>query len=341
MKNFKKLLSASLAAIIMGISFSGCAITKTVPLATVDGETVTADDFYQYFPSVQSNMLSEAGINTSDTDAVSKFWKSTEIEGKNALTVAKERALNQAVNAVVQTKTAEKMSVTLTEDEKKQISDYKTSTIQQSYGSRKAFLDHLKETNTTEAAFDKAVTAALVSSKLYSEVSKGDEYKIDEKKAEEELKNGEKITAKHILFMTVDSQTNQPFDDAKKAEIKKTAEETLEKIKNGADFDSLMNELSEDPGLAQNPDGYTFGKGEMVAPFEEAAFALGENEVSAIVESDFGFHIIKRVPLKISQTDIDNKIKEMQSKIFEEQVEKWKSESDVSIDEKALAKIKL
>lgn len=321
-------------------SLAGCAITKTVSLATVDGETVTANDFYQYFPSVQSSMLSEAGINTSDSDAVAKFWKSTEIEGKNALTVAKERALNQAVNAVVQTKTAEKMGISLTEDEKKQISDYKISTIQQSYGSKSAFLDHLKKMNTTEVAFDKAVTASLISSKLFSEISKGDEYKIDEKKAEEELKNGDKITAKHILITTVDPQTNQPYDDNKKAAAKKTAEDTLEKIKSGADFDSLMNELSEDPGLAQNPDGYTFGKGEMVAPFEEAAFALKENEVSGIVESDFGYHIIKRVPLKISQTDIENKIKEMQNDIFENQIEKWKSDMDVSIDEKTLAKIK-
>lgn len=72
----------------------------------------------------------------------------------------------------------------------------------------------------------------------------------------------------------MDSQTGQSYDDAKKAEVKKNAEGTLEKIKLGADFDALMQELSEDPGLAQNPDGYTFGKGEMVAPFEEADLRL-------------------------------------------------------------------
>lgn len=340
MKKFKRFAASALAVFVLSASLAGCAVTKTTSLATVDGETVTADDFYQYFPSVQSSMLSEAGINTSDSDAIANFWKSTEIEGKNALTVAKERALNEAVNAVVQTKTAEKMGITLTEDDKKQISDYKTSTIQQSYGSKSNFVSHLKEMNTTEAAYDKALTASLISSKLYSEVSKGDEYKIDEKKAEEELKNGEKITAKHILFSTVDSQTGQSYDDAKKSEVKKNAEDTLEKIKSGADFDALMQELSEDPGLAQNPDGYTFGKGEMVAPFEEAAFALKEGEVSGIVESNFGYHIIKRVPLTISQSDIDSKIKEMQSKVFEEQIDKWKADMEVSIDEKALAKIK-
>ena len=175
MKKFKRFAASALAVFVLSASLAGCAVTKTTSLATVDGETVTADDFYQYFPSVQSSMLSEAGINTSDSDAVANFWKSTEIEGKNALTVAKERALNEAVNAVVQTKTADKMGITLTEDDKKQISDYKTSTIQQSYGSKSNFINHLKEMNTTETAYDKALTASLISSKLYSEVSKGDE----------------------------------------------------------------------------------------------------------------------------------------------------------------------
>ncbi|UKI38517.1 MAG: hypothetical protein L6V93_11815 [Clostridiales bacterium] len=64
------------------------------------------------------------------------------------------------------------MGITLTEDDKKQISDYKTSTIQQSYGSKSNFINHLKEMNTTETAYDKALTASLISSKLYSEVSK-------------------------------------------------------------------------------------------------------------------------------------------------------------------------
>ena len=78
----------------------------------------------------------------------------------------------------------------------------------------------------------------------------------------------------------------------------------------------------------------------MVAPFEEAAFALKEGEVSGIVESSFGYHIIKRVPLTISQSDIDSKVKEMQNKVFEEQIDKWKADMEVSIDEKALSKIK-
>lgn len=100
--------------------------------------------------------------------------------------------------------------------------------------------------------------------------------------------NKDYITAKHILVL---SQTRD------KAEAKKLAEDILARIKKGEDFDTLMHKYGEDPGLINNPDGYTFTYGEMVKPFEEAAFALKEGEVSDIVETSYGYHIIKKEPL--------------------------------------------
>ena len=61
-------------------------------------------------------------------------------------------------------------------------------------------------------------------------------------------------------------------------------------------FDELMFEYSEDSGLAIFPEGYTFTYDEMYDSFEEAAFALEEYEISDIVESEAGYHIIMRVP---------------------------------------------
>ena len=67
-------------------------------------------------------------------------------------------------------------------------------------------------------------------------------------------------------------------------------------INDGEDFDKLVDEHGEDPGLEGRDGGYFFTYGMMVEPFEEAAFALEEGEVSPIIESDFGYHIIKRLP---------------------------------------------
>lgn len=107
--------------------------------------------------------------------------------------------------------------------------------------------------------------------------------------------------AKHILLATIDLDTREPLDEATVAQKKATADDLLAQLRAAEDpialFDDLMNEHSEDTGLESNPDGYTTQKGEMVAPFEEAALALKAGEISDVVESDFGYHIILRLPM--------------------------------------------
>lgn len=103
-------------------------------------------------------------------------------------------------------------------------------------------------------------------------------------------------TAKHILFST------QGKTDAEKKEIRTTAEKVLRRIQNGGDFDQLMNEYSEDPGLANYPDGYTFVAGQMVSEFEDAVKSLKNNAVSGLVESPYGYHIIKRISSGITDS---------------------------------------
>ena len=75
------------------------------------------------------------------------------------------------------------------------------------------------------------------------------------------------------------------------------AKEILDKINKGEDFDLLMNKYTEDPGIEAYPDGYLFTTGDMVQEFENAAFDLKDGQVSDIVQTQFGYHIIKREPL--------------------------------------------
>ncbi len=106
---------------------------------------------------------------------------------------------------------------------------------------------------------------------------------------------------KHILLKTVDD-SRQPLPEDQTAEKKAQAEDLLSQLQGlSADelhtkFDELMMAHSED-NPQNNPDGYTAASGEMVAPFEEASLALKEGEISGIVESEFGYHIILRLPL--------------------------------------------
>ncbi len=115
--------------------------------------------------------------------------------------------------------------------------------------------------------------------------------------------------ARHILLLTVDMEGQPtlqddgtyaypPLEDSVIAEKKALAEDLLAQLQAADDLDAkfneLMNEYSEDTGLAANPNGYTTTVGQMVAPFEQAALALDFGEMSGIVESSYGYHIILR-----------------------------------------------
>ncbi|MDR1796994.1 MAG: peptidylprolyl isomerase [Clostridiales Family XIII bacterium] len=97
------------------------------------------------------------------------------------------------------------------------------------------------------------------------------------------------LDASHILIA----------DTEHSEEGRQRIQEILDRVNEGEDFAALADEFSEDPGNV-NEDGTgnggalgSFGTGQMVAPFEEAALALQPGEVSGIVETDYGFHIIK------------------------------------------------
>ena len=97
--------------------------------------------------------------------------------------------------------------------------------------------------------------------------------------------------------------TGEALTDEQKAEKKALAEELVEKLNSytGDDiasyFAELADEYSEDPGRETYPTGYTFTTGSMVQEFEDAAYALSEGEVSEVVESSRGYHILLRLPL--------------------------------------------
>ena len=103
----------------------------------------------------------------------------------------------------------------------------------------------------------------------------------------------DQVRARHILISTVDPTTNEPLEADAIAEAKEQAEELLERAKSGEDFATLAKENTDDPGSKETGGEYTFGHGRMVPEFEEAAFNLEEGEISDIVATSYGYHIIK------------------------------------------------
>jgi hypothetical protein len=108
-------------------------------------------------------------------------------------------------------------------------------------------------------------------------------------------KEDEKIAASHILVSFKGARGVLPNVTRGKEQARKRAQEVLKKAKAGGDFAALAKQYSDDPGSgSKGGDLGAFTRKTMVQPFSDAAFALKPGELSGIVESDFGFHVIKR-----------------------------------------------
>jgi parvulin-like peptidyl-prolyl isomerase len=119
-------------------------------------------------------------------------------------------------------------------------------------------------------------------------------------------------SVRHILRLT------QGKNAQEKAEILKKTEEILARAKAGEDFAALAKEFSEDPGSKDNGGLYEdFARGTMVKPFEDAAFSIPVGQISGIVETAYGYHIIQVVgrkketrPLNEVRAEIEERLKQ-------------------------------
>jgi len=102
------------------------------------------------------------------------------------------------------------------------------------------------------------------------------------------------IGAKHILIAFRGAQRADPKITRTREQAHQLAEQIMRDARAGKDWDKLWEENSNEPGGRRGGDLGTFGRGQMVPAFERAAFALAVGQISDVVESPFGFHVIKR-----------------------------------------------
>jgi len=167
--------------------------------------------------------------------------------------------------------------------------------IKKRFGSDKEFKKSLKDLGKTQKDLKTEITKgvhidAFLEKELYSNiVVTEDEKKKEYKKNKDKFEVKEQIRAAHILISVSDKATKK-----QKKEAKKLAKELRKRAAGGEDFAMLARQNSYDTTTARRGGdlGY-FEKGAMVKEFEKAAFKLKKDQISKVVESDYGYHIIK------------------------------------------------
>lgn len=232
-------------------------------------------------------------------------WDDTLSDGMSVADYVKASVLSSVKQHLVLENLASKYGVTLTAEQEAAMAESNQSYIDQ-YGSEEAFEAEIAKLGMRRETYDRVARSNYLYQNLYELYNTEGSalYASDEDLAVYAAEQGY-ITADHILLATKNMTTGEALTDEQKAEKKALAEEIKQKLdacegdidELTALFQELADQYSEDPGRETYPTGYTFTTGSMVQEFEDAAYALSEGEVSEVVESSFGYHILLRLPL--------------------------------------------
>ncbi len=277
---------------------------KKDAVAVINGKALEKE-FYTVQVNSSAVNLMQSMLQMSLVADVSKFdWDEkafeTELSYKEYV---KAMALNELVPAVAFIAEGEKRGIALTDEDKETLKKDVEEKYKKQYGDK--FEEVLKINGFSgEESFMKAQEFNALLNKIVEDFNADPEKYIsaDELVAKEKT---EKVRVKHILIaFDKENPQNQEISEEQKAAAKKRAEEVLEKVNKGEDFDALIEEYNDDPGMMQNPDGYTFADdGSMAPEFSKASFELEVGKNSGLVETSYGYHIIKRMDRMVTLSD--------------------------------------
>lgn len=160
----------------------------------------------------------------------------------------------------------------------------------------------------------------------------------------------EQVRASHILIGTKDMATGTDLSDEQKKAKRKQIDDLRKRATQGEDFAKLAKEFSDDTGSKESGGEYTFPRGRMEPPFEAAAFSLTTNQISDVVTTTYGYHIIKlseKIPAKVvSFAEVSDDLKEalknqeLQKALADgEYLEKLRKDASIEILDEKLKKL--
>ena len=281
-------------------------------VATINGVEITWMEYYywlNYYTQYVVSLASQYGIVISDWEGhdLSETDTNAEVILMNAKLVITE-------DHVVRSE-AEKLGIEFDDADRAEIASLVEQNADSVLGDgdgsaseeeMSAFLAYLTEgMHIDRDFFESLVSSSLLSQKLFEAQygEKGGNLTDEETLTFAEDNN--LMAAKHILLATIDTTTREPLSDEEIAEKHQRAEDLYAELSALVDdpaalearFDELTAEYTDDTGYAAYPDGYVFGEGEMVQQFEDAVKAMEIGDLSEVVESDYGYHIILRIPV--------------------------------------------
>lgn len=256
---------------------TGVEETGTTVIADIDGYKLTLAEYeYLYFTYLNSALQYAA------------YYGFDALEDEEFLNSTKEMFASEIKTSPIVLKMASEKGITITEEEFNNDVLGSYDTMKEEYG------EEFETILASEAT--PSVNTILYYNYIFKLYDKILATYSDTEALETTLAN-DYIRAKHILIQFPTNEDGSEVTDEQKAEALAKAEEVYEKAISGEDFDALITEYNEDPGMEYNSDGYFFTYNEMVPEFEQAAFALEDNGISEIVETTYGYHIIKKMPV--------------------------------------------
>src|SRR2546423_4528392 len=332
-----KALLGALALAAVGVTAGEAG--KDTPKPTANPKQLFADDVLCKGKGVE--------IKRSQLDdAFLQFKANLNARGQILPEEKREQVESQLLDRLVITKL---LLLQATEEDKKKArtsADKFVVATKEQAGSEESFNRQLGAMSFTPAQFDaqvmeQAICEEVVDRELKSKVNVTEE-QIKQFYAEnpQQFDRPETVRAAHILLSTRDAVTGQELGEEKKEEKKQQVAKILERAKKGEDFATLAKEFSDDP-VSKNQGGeYTFARGQFRNPeFENAAFALKTNEVSGILTTALGYHIIKlyertparRLELAKVKDDLKEQLArfEVQDKLLPDYLKKMKKEANL------------
>jgi peptidyl-prolyl cis-trans isomerase C len=277
---------------------------KQGPLyAIVDGRKITEAELERAIARTVANI---PGIPADQLDAFRAHLRDR---------VGEQLIMQEAIIAY-----ALKQGLALTKEEKAA----KIAEITDAIGGDDAVKDLLEAQNLTREEFESEVEELGIFHKLADTVDAPTEAEIvdvfESNKAR--FAQAEEVDASHILIGFAPGDT-----DEQKAEKKKKLQDLRRQIAEGGDFASLARLHSTCPSSTRGGSLGSFGRGQMVPPFEEAAFALEAGGLSDIVETQFGYHIIKVAEhRKASEASLEEAREEIVDMLKEQKISELISE---------------